>query len=60
MATAKKRSTSIRLSITLPKQQHKEIDLLSKRKRVSLAWVIRDAVDQYLRSAGPVVSESIP
>jgi predicted transcriptional regulator len=50
----KKRSPSVRFSITLPREQHKELDRLAERKRVSLAWVIRDAVDQYLEAQAPL------
>jgi metal-responsive CopG/Arc/MetJ family transcriptional regulator len=50
----KKRPSTVRFSITLPKEQHKELERLSDRKRVSLAWVIRDAVEKYLEAQAPL------
>lgn len=39
-----------RLSISVPKEDKEALDRIAKSKRVSLAWVIRDAVSQYLGS----------
>jgi hypothetical protein len=37
-----------RLSITIPKEQYEKLQELAQKNRVSLAWVIRDAVETYL------------
>lgn len=39
-----------RLSISVPKEDKKALERIAEEKRVSLAWVIRDAVTQYLGS----------
>jgi predicted transcriptional regulator len=39
-----------RLSISLPKEDKEALERIADTKRVSLAWVIRDAVTQYLGS----------
>lgn len=41
-------SGGTRLSVTLPPDHYREMQHLASRKKVSMAWVIRDAVDQYL------------
>ena len=37
-----------RLSISVPKEDKEALERIAGEKRVSLAWVIRDAVTQYL------------
>ena len=39
-----------RLSISVPKEDKEALERIAGGKRVSLAWVIRDAVTQYLGS----------
>ena len=49
-------NTSTRLSITLTQEQHREIKRIAKRNRVSRAWIVRDAVGQYLEAPAPLFS----
>lgn len=42
-----------RLSITLPEADIALLDALAKEKRVSLAWVVREAVRGYLEPVRP-------
>jgi len=42
-----------RLSISVPKEDKEALERIAESKRVSLAWVIRDAVTQYLHSDNP-------
>lgn len=37
-----------RMSVTLPADHYKQIQQLAAKKKVSIAWVVRDAVDQYV------------
>jgi predicted DNA-binding ribbon-helix-helix protein len=41
-----------RLSVTLPADHYREMQHFAARKKVSMAWVVRDAVDQYLAAHG--------
>jgi hypothetical protein len=41
-----------RLSVTLPADHYREMEYLASRKKVSMAWVVRDAVDPYLAAHG--------
>lgn len=40
-----------RLSISVPKADKAALERIAADKKVSLAWVIRDAVSQYLANA---------
>ncbi len=46
----------IRISVSLPVQSHEELERLAAQKKVSMAWVIRDAVDRYLGGIRPLFS----
>ena len=45
-----------RTSVTLPDDVQKTLELIAKDKKVSVAWVIRDAVDKYLADRWPLFS----
>ncbi len=42
------REAAERLPISVPKEDKEALERIAEGKRVSLAWVIRDAVTQYL------------
>lgn len=42
---------TIRASISFPISQYNEIEKIAQLNRVSLAWVVREAVYSYLNSA---------
>lgn len=46
----KARPDSIRTSVTISKPEYRELEKLASEKRVSIAWVVRDAVEKYLVS----------
>ncbi|MCI0451704.1 MAG: ribbon-helix-helix domain-containing protein [Candidatus Latescibacteria bacterium] len=39
---------TIRASVSLPGDQYEELDRLAHLQRVSLAWIVREAVQEYL------------
>ena len=39
---------TVRASVSVPKDQYDELERISLDQRVSLAWVVRDAVQTYL------------
>jgi predicted DNA-binding protein len=43
-----KRNDTARLSVSLPGEQYTQLQDLAEKKRVSIAWVVRDAVEKYL------------
>lgn len=42
---------TVRASISFPADVYAELERLADEKKVSLAWVVRDAVEQYVRAA---------
>ena len=52
------RSKSIRISVSLPPEDHAEIERIAEQKKVSLAWVVREAVDRYLSAESPLLRKS--
>ena len=55
-----KRSTgkSVRTSVTLPRDAYETLAQLAKGKRVTVAWVIRDAAEQYIAAQWPLLGGS--
>lgn len=45
-----------RASISLPAGLYRELEQIAKQKKVSLAWVIRDAAEVYLAEKYPLFS----
>lgn len=41
---------TVRASINFPEEQYQVLEKISAENKVSLAWVVRDAIDGYLKS----------
>jgi len=57
MATGKnmgRKSKMPRVSVTLPPDVHQTLEQIAREKKVSLAWVLRDAAEQYIASKWPL------
>ena len=39
---------TVRASVSFPEDQYAELERIAQEQRVSLAWVVRDAVQTYL------------
>jgi Ribbon-helix-helix protein, copG family len=52
------RNTQPRASITFPPEMYKTIEELAKRKKVSIAWVVREAVEKYVADQWPLFGSS--
>jgi metal-responsive CopG/Arc/MetJ family transcriptional regulator len=39
---------AVRASISFPSDLYENLEAVAKQKKVSLAWVVRDAAEQYL------------
>lgn len=46
--------TAIRASISFPPQVYEGLEIIAREKKVSLAWVVRDAVEQYIGDRWPL------
>ena len=47
----------VRASISFPAEVHRRLEELARDKKVSLAWVVRDAADKYLAAQKSVAIE---
>ncbi len=44
-----------RLSVSLSAAQHRELNEIAKKNRVSVAWVVREAIDRLLTDEMPLL-----
>lgn len=47
---------STRASLTFPKEQYAMLEKLAAQKQVSIAWLVRRAVERYLGSQWPLLA----
>ena len=53
-----KTEQSPRLSVTLPFETYASLERIAKKKKVSLAWVVRDATEKYVSDELPLFREA--
>ena len=46
---------TVRASVSFPEDQYKELERIAQSQRVSLAWVVREAVQAYLATRWPLL-----
>ncbi|MCW5668460.1 MAG: ribbon-helix-helix protein, CopG family [Hydrogenophaga sp.] len=49
---------TVRASISFPEEQYQVLEKIAAENKVSLAWVVRDAIDGYLKSKWPLLPQS--
>lgn len=47
--------TQRRQSVTLIEEQHRQLSEIARKNRVSIAWVIREAIDRLLKEDKPLL-----
>jgi hypothetical protein len=52
-----KNTSLIRASISFPPDLYKSLEGIAKEKKVSLAWVVRDAAEKYLTGKPTIASK---
>ena len=45
---------STRASVTFPAEVYSSLEIIAKQKKVSMAWVIRDAAEKYVSEYWPL------
>jgi hypothetical protein len=45
---------SIRTAVSIPLEDYKELESIALRNKVSVAWVVREAVSHYLAEQAPL------
>lgn len=48
-------SPTIRASVSFPGELYRTLEEIAKHKKVSVAWVIRDAAETYIRERWPLL-----
>lgn len=48
---------TVRASISFPEPQYQVLEKIAAENKVSLAWVVRDAINRYLQSKWPLLLE---
>ena len=48
-------AASVRATITFPPDLYATLEEIARQKKVSLAWVVRDAAEQYLTDKWPLL-----
>jgi len=46
--------SSVRASISFPAELYRTLEDIAKKKKVSLAWVVRDATERYVAEQWPL------
>ena len=49
-----KEDGTVRASISFPLELHRTLEAIAREKKVSLAWVVRDAAEQYVAAKWPL------
>ncbi len=49
---------TVRASVSFPEGQYQVLERIAAENKVSLAWVVRDAIDSYLKSKWPLLSQN--
>lgn len=55
--TVSAESSSVRATISFPPDLYQTLDEIARKKKVSLAWVVRDAAEQYVAGKWPLFKE---
>ena len=50
-------ASSVRATISFPSDRYATLEKIAKEKKVSLAWVVREAVDNYLDAKWPLFTQ---
>lgn len=48
-------TAAIRASISFPPDVYETLEVIAKEKKVSLAWVVRDAAEKYIADKWPLL-----
>ena len=46
---------TVRASVSFPREIHETLEMIAREKKVSLAWVVRDATERYIADRWPLL-----
>jgi predicted DNA-binding protein len=50
-------AAAIRASISFPPDVYQTLEAIARQKKVSLAWVVREAAEQYISNKWPLLAQ---
>jgi predicted DNA-binding protein len=48
---------SVRTSVSMPPELHETLERMARDKKVSVAWIIRDAAEKYVNEQWPLLKQ---
>ena len=48
-------TAQVRTTISFPPEVHETLEIIAKEKKVSLAWVVREATEKYIADKWPLL-----
>jgi len=51
-------TTAVRASISFPPDVYETLETIAREKKVSLAWVVREAAEQYIGDKWPLFKKA--
>lgn len=51
------KGSAVRASVSFPSEVYKTLEVIAKEKKVSMAWVVRDAAEKYIEGKWPLFAE---
>lgn len=49
------KADTVRASVSFPGETYRLLEEIARQKKVSLAWVVREAADDYIRNKWPLL-----
>jgi predicted transcriptional regulator len=49
---------SVRTTVSVPKDDYVELEAMAERQKVSVAWIVRRAVEEYLERQRPLLRQT--
>lgn len=54
-----KKTTGSRASVSFPPELYRTLEKLARQKKVSLAWVVREAAEKYVEDQWPLFGKEV-
>lgn len=56
LAGKQESTASVRATISFPTQHYETLEQIARQKKVSLAWVVREATERYIADKWPLLA----
>lgn len=57
--TKSEKAASVRATVSIPVSQYDVLERMAQEKKVSLSWVVRDAVENYVAQRWPLLGDPL-